>query len=101
MQQTLDPDAARAALEWQIELGADEAIGEAPVNRYALEPPPPASEAEAPVAAPAVPEPSPATLQPTPEPGIDAVEAASAAARTAQDLAGLEAAMARPTNSAS
>jgi uracil-DNA glycosylase family 4 len=94
MQQTLDPDAARAALEWQIELGADEAIGEAPVNRYALEPPSPASAPEAPVAAPAVPEPSPATLQPTPEPGVDAVEAAGAAARTAQDLAGLEAAMA-------
>jgi uracil-DNA glycosylase family 4 len=28
--------AARAALEWQIELGATEAIGDAPVDRYAL-----------------------------------------------------------------
>ena len=29
-------EAARAALEWQIELGATEAIGDAPVDRYAL-----------------------------------------------------------------
>ncbi len=26
--------AALAALAWQVELGADEAVGEAPVNRY-------------------------------------------------------------------
>jgi DNA polymerase len=28
-------DLARAQLQWLIELGADEAIGEAPVDRYA------------------------------------------------------------------
>lgn len=28
----------RALLEWQVELGADEAISEAPINRYDLEP---------------------------------------------------------------
>ena len=28
---------ARAALDWQIELGADEAIGETPVDRFAHE----------------------------------------------------------------
>jgi uracil-DNA glycosylase len=35
---TAGPDfhAARAMLLWQIELGADEAIGEAPVDRYAV-----------------------------------------------------------------
>ena len=40
----LDFHAAKAMLLWQMELGADEAIGEAPVNRYAA--------AEAPVAPP-------------------------------------------------
>ena len=29
----MDFHAARALLEWQMELGADEPIGEAPVNR--------------------------------------------------------------------
>ena len=28
--------AAKAALEWQVELGADEAIGDEPLNRYEL-----------------------------------------------------------------
>ena len=32
----MDYHAALAALEWQVELGADEAIGETPVNRYEL-----------------------------------------------------------------
>lgn len=32
--------ADRAALEWQVEMGADEAILDAPVDRYALEPAP-------------------------------------------------------------
>lgn len=36
MGQSLSPAAARAALEWMLELGADEAIGDAPVNRYDL-----------------------------------------------------------------
>lgn len=62
MDPELDPLTARALLEWQIELGATEAIGEAPVNRYeAAQPgpargaaPPPA--AAAPVSAPLLPE---------------------------------------------
>ncbi len=29
------PEALRAALEWQLELGADEAVGDAPLDRYA------------------------------------------------------------------
>ncbi len=37
MDSGLDWHYARAALEWQLELGADEAIGEAPVDRFALE----------------------------------------------------------------
>jgi uracil-DNA glycosylase len=32
----LDFHAAKAMLLWQMELGADEAIGEVPVNRYAV-----------------------------------------------------------------
>ncbi len=31
--------AAKAALEWQIELGVDECIGEVPINRYDVKPP--------------------------------------------------------------
>lgn len=34
MIQTLDPTFALAALSWQIDLGADEAIGDVPINRY-------------------------------------------------------------------
>ena len=32
--------AAKAALEWQIELGVDECISESPVNRYEVKPQP-------------------------------------------------------------
>ena len=34
MESTLTPEAALACPAWQIELGATEAIGDAPVNRY-------------------------------------------------------------------
>jgi len=48
-----------ALLDWHLELGADEAIGESPVNRYKLEAPAPKPEPAAPrpvlVAPPAVP----------------------------------------------
>src|SRR6056297_3023706 len=40
---TPDREALLAALEWQLELGADEAIADAPIDRYALF----AAEAEA------------------------------------------------------
>lgn len=36
MESALDFHTAKALLEWQVELGADEAIGETPVNRYDL-----------------------------------------------------------------
>ena len=45
--QAFDWHWARAALEWQLEMGADEAIGEMPVDRFAAE-----AEAQAARAAP-------------------------------------------------
>lgn len=38
MMPDLDYMAAKAALEWQIELGVDECIGEIPINRYEVKP---------------------------------------------------------------
>ena len=43
----LDPWAAMALLDWQAELGADEAIGDAPVNRYEAKVEPPKAAAVA------------------------------------------------------
>ena len=77
---------ALAALAWQIELGADECIADAPVDHYAVPAavPKPAAKAapQAPVAAPA------------PRAEVDAVAVAQAAASAAQDLDGLRAALA-------
>ena len=75
---------AKAALEWQVELGADEAIGDEPIDRYEL-------VAEAPK--PKVAKAKPATA-PIPMVEVDAVAVAKAAAAGAADLAGLEAALA-------
>lgn len=52
MESQLDYHTALAWLEWQVELGADEAIGETPVDRFATPDPVPA--AMAPVATPVV-----------------------------------------------
>lgn len=53
----LDFHTAKALLEWQIELGADEAIGDAPVNRFDLpEAAPRLRRAPTPDTAPAAPE---------------------------------------------
>ena len=49
-----DWHAALAALEWQVEAGVDEAIADAPVNRYDL-----AAEARKPAPAPRRPAPRP------------------------------------------
>jgi len=76
--------ADRAALEWQVELGATDAILDAPVDRYALEKAKPA------------PEPKPAAAETPPMPELeptDAVEDAKSAAEGAADLAALAAAM--------
>ena len=87
----LPPEAALASLAWQIELGATEAIGDAPVNRFAL------SDMAAPPkdrAAAAPPAPTPSAPAPPAPAGTDPVAAAEAAAAAAPSLAALEAAMA-------
>lgn len=79
----LDFHTARALLDWQVELGATDAICDAPVDRYALERPAPAAPSQAPA-------PEVASEPETP----DEVAVATEAARAAQDLDGLRAAMA-------
>ena len=78
MEQALDYHTALALLEWQIELGADEAISEEPIDRYAAPPSKPA----APVA-----EVVPVVA------GADPVAEARALAAGAADLDALRAAM--------
>ncbi len=88
MESATDTRAMLALLDWQIELGATEAIGDAPVNRYDLpdtlrqtRPLAPATAAAA-VQAPRAASPG------------DAIDAARAAAAAAADLARLQAALA-------
>jgi uracil-DNA glycosylase family 4 len=57
-QNDMSPGDARAALAWLIEMGADEIVGEAPVNRFAAVVAPPVAAAAVSKAAPAVPAPS-------------------------------------------
>lgn len=78
----MDYHAALAALDWQIELGATEAIGDAPVDRFALDPSPKASKSEGK---------APPSLAPAPE--VDPVAVAKAAAAGAGKLEDLEAAL--------
>jgi len=79
-----------AALRWLIEAGADEAIGEAPVDRYVLSarPPKPAPTAPSPsAAAPAArPAPSAAPL-PAPTAAVQSARTLAAAARSVAELA--------------
>jgi DNA polymerase len=90
----MDPDltfhADLAALAWQLDLGADVALGETPVNRYE------AVAESAPVAAPAAAA-HPVAMVPAPVAAPDtglAVRVAVEAAAQAQDLAALRGAMA-------
>lgn len=75
---------AKALLDWQIEMGVDEAIGDTPIDRYALDENKPEPKVAAKPQAPSA---------PAKAPEIDAVAAAREAAAAAQDLAGLRAAM--------
>lgn len=82
-------DAALAALAWQLKLGADEAIGPAPLNRFELRRPAPAAAATPPAAAQAA---SPGAPRPAPDPG-PADGGAAALAAAARDLAELRSAL--------
>jgi DNA polymerase len=73
----------RALLEWQVELGADDAIQDTPVDRYALEAAKPKPTVETPGAPPAVAEPV----------KVDVVAEARTAAKNAPDLPALAASL--------
>jgi DNA polymerase len=79
----MDSHTALALLEWQIELGADEAIGDTPVNRYELATKPPAPKPEVHVPA-----------QASAPVAVDAIAIAKAAADRATDLDSLNTALA-------
>lgn len=76
----IDYHAARALLEWQMELGADEPVGEVPVNRYEA-----AAEAPKPAASAA---PAPAVEEGDP---VEAAERAAAGATSLETLAAIQA----------
>jgi len=89
-----DREALLAALAWQVELGADEAIADAPVDRFAA----PAATTAPPPAPDPAPHPLAGPARPAAAPGTDnadavAAEAAAIAAGCA-DLAALAAALA-------
>ncbi len=89
----MDWHAARAALEWQIEAGADEAMLDAPLNRYDLAQPAPAASP-----APSAPDQRPPVpMRPAaPDPGEQLAAAVAEARRlagSATDLPSLAAAM--------
>lgn len=84
MDRELDFHTAKALLEWQIDLGVTEAIGESPLNRY--EEAARAKPAAAPVAAAAI----PAVVDAAPDP----VAVARQVAQGAADLAALRAGLA-------
>ncbi|GHE03563.1 uracil-DNA glycosylase [Defluviimonas sp. 20V17] len=92
----LDFDTALAMLAWQVELGADEALSDAPINRYAAQAP---AEAGSDAAQPGAAQPAPqraAMPQPMPAPqvGPDPVAVAEVSARGAADLEALRDAIA-------
>ena len=86
MDSGMDYHSALALLAWQVELGATEAICDAPVDRYALAPAQPRAAARA----AAVPAGAPAPL---PEQAADPVAEAKAAAQAAGTLDQLRAAI--------
>lgn len=84
---------AVALLDWQVELGADEAIDDTPVDRFALEPAPKAAAPRAappPAAVASVDAPVPASAASA---RVDAVGVATELAAAAPDLPALRAAM--------
>jgi DNA polymerase len=98
MQAELTIEAARAMLAWQAELGAEDPVGDVPVNRYDLPAAAPWAQAPAPAgeARPAArggASAATASLPPA-EPGADPVAVAQAMAATAATLPDLAEAMA-------
>jgi len=83
--QTLDFDTALALYEWHREMGADEPVGEEPVNRYEL-------ATEAVKVAPRVAEPAPPPVAPVAADPVELARAAAAAATALADLAERQAA---------
>jgi DNA polymerase len=81
------------ALRFLVELGADEAIGDTPLDRFAAPSPPPVPERKAPPVR-AVPAPPPAPPIAAPVPAAQAVVSARDAAARAQDLDEIRAALA-------
>lgn len=90
MESALEWHTARALLEWQLEMGVDEAICEAPIDRFALE----QAAREASVPAKVAAHPTGALLATA----VDPVAEAEATANAAPDLAALQAAMAQYTH---
>lgn len=82
----LDWHVARALLEWQLEMGVDEALAEAPVDRFAVE----AAAREAAAQREATPA---RAVAPVRQAAADPVAEAEALARAAVDLPALRAAM--------
>jgi DNA polymerase len=94
MQEAMDYHTAKALLEWQVELGVTETIGEMPVDRFELEPQTGPEPAAAPMPAPAAATGVPGaqggqgqfTAPPSGPPAVDPVAEARAAAMTAVTL---------------
>lgn len=94
MESMTDPFSLRAMLQWQIDSGADEAISDVPLDRYALDPAPPIAAVVATAgppdsAAPSVQKGAP----PPPPPEVDPADVARAMAAAAPDLPALAAAI--------
>ncbi|MFA5539948.1 MAG: uracil-DNA glycosylase, partial [Gemmobacter sp.] len=81
MDTAYDHELIAALLQWQAELGADEALGEAPVNRYDLP-----AEAARPAAVAKAERPAPAAPPPATTTAADPVELARSLAEGADDL---------------
>ncbi|PCJ06880.1 MAG: uracil-DNA glycosylase [Rhodobacteraceae bacterium] len=80
MESALDYHSALALLQWQVELGVTESIGDVPVDRYALQATPPKAKTG----------PAPVIVKPK---DVDPVEQAQQAARAATGLPSLRAAL--------
>ncbi len=93
MDSAQEHQAARALLEWQLELGADEAISDAPVNRFELPEKPARPARPGPAPAADAPAPGPAIGRAAAAPDVDPVQEARRAAAAAQDLEALRAAI--------